>query len=197
MIHTSGSGLLRLINDILDLSKIEAGRMELRLSPCDIMSEIVRAAVEMKPLAASKGLDLRIQIEPGPTVVVDADRLRQILVNLVGNAIKFTERGRIEVRGSVAGEPPELVLEVQDSGIGIAQDLQASVFLEFRQADGSPSRRFGGTGLGLAISRRLAELMEGTLTVQSDPGEGSTFRLVVPVARARGTGPSPRTAQAA
>jgi signal transduction histidine kinase len=181
MIHRSGSGLLRLINDVLDLSKIEAGRMELDLGPCDILDDLRRAAIEMQPLAAAKGLDLRIRIDRGRRVRLDTDRVRQILVNLLGNAIKFTERGYVEVDARIDPDRGELQLSVRDTGIGIAPEDLRSIFQEFQQADNSPSRRFGGTGLGLTISHRLAEMMGGTIVVESVLGRGSHFRTVLPV----------------
>jgi signal transduction histidine kinase len=181
MIHNSGSGLLRLINDVLDLSKIEAGHMELRPIPCDILNDLKRVAIEMQPLAATKRLDMRVRIGEGPRVRVDADRVRQILVNLLGNAIKFTERGYVEIDAGIDSTRRELMITVRDTGIGIAPEDIRSIFQEFRQADGSPTRRFGGTGLGLTISSRLVDMMQGTITVESSLGRGSHFKAVLPV----------------
>ncbi|NWF91214.1 MAG: HAMP domain-containing protein [Ignavibacteriaceae bacterium] len=185
MIHSSGSGLLRLINDVLDLSKIEAGKMELTPKPCNVLEELRRAVTQMEPLASRKGLDLRVAIPAGPIVSLDGDRVRQILVNLLGNAIKFTERGYVEVAAEVKEGPDLLEMSVRDTGIGIdKQDLQA-IFQEFRQVDGTPSRKFGGTGLGLTISRRLVEMMGGQIFVESTLGEGSCFRVEIPLAQGR------------
>ncbi len=183
MIHGSGSNLLKLINDILDVSKIEAGRLELRPIEWDILSEIRTIATEMQPLASSRGLELRVQVADGHPVWIDRDRLRQIVVNLLGNAIKFTERGYVEVSASIDAEKERLIVGVLDTGIGIAPEDQRAIFQEFRQVDGSPSRRYGGTGLGLSISLRLAELMGGKLSVDSVLGRGSRFRLTVPAPR--------------
>jgi len=180
MIHRSGTGLLYLINDILDLSKIEAGKMEIHPIECDILGELRKAASAMEPLAAGRRLELQLLIPPGPKVRLDADRVRQILMNLLGNAIKFTERGYVEVSAQVDTERERLVASVKDTGIGIAPEDLVTIFHEFRQVDGSPSRRYGGTGLGLSISKRLAELMGGTIEVESCLGRGSHFRLVLP-----------------
>ncbi len=181
MIFRSGTGLLRLINDILDLSKIEAGRLEILPIPCNIIEEIRRAAIEIQPMAAARGIDLRISVVEGPIVFVDSDRVRQIFVNLLGNAIKFTERGYVEVSASI--DPSGYLLaSVRDTGIGIARNHLESIFQEFRQLDSSPARRFGGTGLGLSISRRLADLMGGEIDVESAVGRGSHFRVKIPVA---------------
>lgn len=183
MIYGSGSNLLKLINDILDISKIEAGRMELRPAMWDILGEIRSITTEMQPLAAGRGLDLRVGISDGAPVWIDRDRLRQIVVNLLGNAIKFTERGYVEITASIDARTERLSVEVVDTGIGIAPEDQRAIFQEFRQVDGSPSRRYGGTGLGLSISLRLAELMGGRLSVESALGQGSRFRLSIPVPR--------------
>jgi signal transduction histidine kinase len=181
MIYRSGTGLLRLINDILDLSKIEAGRLEIVPIPCNVIEEIRQATIEMQPMAVARGIDLRIAVVDGPTVLVDSDRVRQIFVNLLGNAIKFTERGYVEVSASIDCSG-NLLVNVRDTGIGIARHQTESIFQEFRQLDSSPSRRFGGTGLGLSISRRLAELMGGEIEVESAVGRGSLFRVRIPVA---------------
>jgi len=183
MIHGSGSGLLRLINDVLDLSKIEAGKMELNLKPCDVMEELRRAVTEMEPLASGKGLDLRARIPAGPTVRLDCDRVRQILVNLLGNAIKFTERGYVEVAAEVKEGSNILEMSVRDTGIGIDKHDLQTIFQEFRQVDGTPSRKFGGTGLGLTISYRLIDMMGGRIFVESVLGEGSCFSVEIPLAR--------------
>lgn len=183
MIHGSGSNLLKLINDILDISKIEAGRMELRPAEWDILGEIRSIVTEMQPLASGRGLDLRVRVAEGPPVWIDRDRLRQIVINLLGNAIKFTERGYVEISASIEAKTERLSVEVVDTGIGIAPEDRRAIFQEFRQVDGSPSRRYGGTGLGLSISLRLAELMGGRITVESSLGQGSRFRLSVPAPR--------------
>ncbi|MDM7914322.1 MAG: ATP-binding protein, partial [Candidatus Eisenbacteria bacterium] len=180
MIHRSGGGLLRLINDILDLSKIEAGKLEFRFAACDIGANLARRAREMAPLAAERGIELRLAIAPGPRVLVDSGRICQILLNLLGNAIKFTEMGYVEVSSRVDRQAHQLRVAVRDTGIGIPPEHLEAIFQQFRQVDDSPSRRFGGTGLGLTISRRLAEKMGGTIEVESGVGRGSTFTLTLP-----------------
>ena len=186
IIRASGESLLTIINDILDFSKIEAGRMDLEAAPFDL-HECVEAALElMAARATEKGLELVGDIRPGtPRIVVgDVTRLRQILLNLLGNAIKFTDAGQVAltVDADAIGDadgPIAVSAAVSDTGLGIPPDRVGRLFQSFSQADVSTSRRFGGTGLGLAISRRLAELMGGDITIESTgvPGEGSTFRL--------------------
>ena len=186
IIRASGESLLTIINDILDFSKIEAGRMDLEAATFDL-HECVEAALElMAARATEKGLELVGDIRPGtPRIVVgDVTRLRQILLNLLGNAIKFTDTGQVAltVETDVVGDadgPIAVTAAVSDTGLGIPPDRVGRLFQSFSQADVSTSRRFGGTGLGLAISRRLAELMGGDITIESTgvPGEGSTFRL--------------------
>ncbi len=182
-IHSSGQHLLDLINDILDLSKIEAGRMEIErvaCSPHQIIFDVVRVLqvrVEQKEISLTCRLN-----EPLPEQITsDPAKLRQILMNLVGNAIKFTDEGGVELRAGlveVAGQP-RLAIEVHDTGIGMSADALEKIFQPFAQADSSITRRFGGTGLGLAISRRLAEALGGELEVESELGAGSTFRLTI------------------
>jgi signal transduction histidine kinase/CheY-like chemotaxis protein len=176
--------LLALLNDILDLSKIEAGRMILEEVPFDLKQAIGESVEAVRPRAHAKQLELRTQIEPeAPSWIVgDPLRWRQILQNLLGNAVKFTLAGWVEVRVKVAARPewPALVVEVADSGVGIPPEKLEAIFDEFTQADGSISRRFGGTGLGLAITKKLVTMMGGEITVTSTPGQGSTFRVTVP-----------------
>jgi GAF domain-containing protein/CheY-like chemotaxis protein/HPt (histidine-containing phosphotransfer) domain-containing protein len=184
-ISRSGEALLAIINDILDFSKIEAGRMELEVAPFDVR-ECVEAVVDLiGPIAQRKGLEIAYGIEPGTpeTAVGDASRLRQILLNLLNNAVKFTDEGEIAVHVEHARSPaPNRIafrVSIRDTGVGIPPDRIDRLFKSFTQVDASTSRRFGGTGLGLAISRRLAELMGGTVTAESRgvPGEGSTFHV--------------------
>jgi GAF domain-containing protein/CheY-like chemotaxis protein/HPt (histidine-containing phosphotransfer) domain-containing protein len=184
-ISRSGEALLAIINDILDFSKIEAGRMELEVAPFDVR-ECVEAVVDLiGPIAQRKGLEIAYGIEPETpeTAVGDASRLRQILLNLLNNAVKFTDAGEIAVHVEQAGSPaPNRIafrVSIRDTGVGIPPDRIDRLFRSFTQVDASTSRRFGGTGLGLAISRRLAELMGGTVTAESNgvPGEGSTFHV--------------------
>ncbi len=181
-IQRNGEYLLELINDILDLSKIEAGALRveaLACSPTQIVGDVVNL---MQVRADSKQLALRVQYEGSlpEQFQTDPTRLRQILVNLMGNAIKFTEQGevRLVVRG-VPGETSYLNFEVHDTGIGMTGEQLGKLFQPFTQADGSTTRKFGGTGLGLSISKRLSELLGGTLTVCSAPGKGSVFTLSI------------------
>jgi GAF domain-containing protein/CheY-like chemotaxis protein len=190
-IRTSGDALLTIINDVLDFSKIEAGRVELERTPF-VLREAIEASLDiLAPAAARKALELVYAIDEDlpANMVGDAGRLRQVLLNLLSNAVKFTDRGEIVV--TVSGAPLdaqhrgpetwELRIEVRDTGIGIPADAMERLFQSFSQLDASIARRYGGTGLGLAISRRLAELMDGSLTAESSgmAGEGSVFRLSV------------------
>ena len=183
-VKLSADSLLSLINDILDFSKIEAGQMELDEHPF-ILAEAVDAAVRtVSVLSREKGLDIITEISPELPKVVEGDslRFRQIILNLLSNAIKFSEKGPIRIVVVQEKTGPESVavrVSVIDRGIGIRADKIGTVFSAFSQADSSVSRRFGGTGLGLAICRQLCELMDGTITVQSEEGKGSTFIFIV------------------
>ncbi|MET0349861.1 MAG: response regulator [Rhizobacter sp.] len=181
-IHASNNDLLLLINDILDLSKIEAGHVDLTVEPLDLSDVIGRLRSTFDPLARQKKLAFVVETAPGApaTLHTDSQRLLQVLKNLVANGIKFTERGevRLVVRPAAAGR---VAFEVQDSGVGIPKHQQDVIFEAFRQADGSTSRRFGGTGLGLSISRELTHRLGGTLRVDSEPGRGSTFTVDLPI----------------
>jgi len=181
----SAQALLRIIDDVLDFSKIEAGRLELEAAPFSLSGLIDGVLSTFQAQAAAKGLILSGAVDPGSddTLIGDATRVRQILFNLLGNALKFTERGRITVRAGTAplgGGRTQVTLAVEDTGIGIDEEQRRRLFQPFAQADSSTTRRFGGTGLGLSIVRRLASLMEGDISAQSEPGKGSTFfvRLV-------------------
>ena len=183
-IRQSGDTLLGIINDILDFSKIESGRLELEHEEFSVRDCVDGALDLLAPRAAEKGLDLLCEIADGTPAFLRGDitRLRQILVNLLGNAVKFTEKG--EVLLSVHAEPrPDgriaLHCAVSDTGIGIPPEAMGRLFQSFSQVDASTTRRYGGTGLGLVISRRLTELMGGTMMVESEPGRGSTFRFHV------------------
>jgi signal transduction histidine kinase len=187
-IHRSAQALLHLINDILDLAKIEA--RQLRLAPNCFEPQVLLGEVLdlFRITLKAKGLTLDSHIAADLPASIRADdlRLRQVLVNLIGNAVKFTERGRIEVKlaaASPVGERFDLVISVSDTGIGMAPEHLGQIFQPFVQVDTSLGRRFGGTGLGLAISRQLIELMGGHLTVESQLGQGSCFSLTLPVTR--------------
>jgi len=182
-IRSSGQHLLQLINDILDLSKVESGRLEVervRFAPHALAREVVEV---LSVKAREKGIGLALEVE-GPipaTVLSDPTRLRQILTNLVSNAIKFTERGgvRIVARLETGGEGPRLAFEVVDTGIGVSPEALGRIFDPFVQADSSVTRRFGGTGLGLAISRLFARLLGGDISARSEPGRGSSFLVTL------------------
>jgi PAS domain S-box-containing protein len=182
VVHSSGDALLHVIDDILDYSKIEAGKLELEHVPFDLRDCVERALEIVAPRAWEKGIELGCLIdEDAPAGIVgDAARLRQVLLNLLSNAVKFTEAGEVvvlvEAEAAAAG-PVLLEFAVRDTGIGIPQDRMGRLFTSFSQVDASTTRRYGGTGLGLAISKRLVELMGGSIRAESDEGKGSTFRI--------------------
>ncbi len=184
-LSTSANGLMTVLNDILDFSKIEAGKVELRPSPCQPRSLLEEVAELFAARAESKHVELlcHVHSDVPARVQVDVDRLRQVITNLVGNAIKFTDVGEVVVRANVTrleGDRCLLELTVIDTGIGIDESQQALLFEAFSQVDGSSTRRFGGTGLGLAISKKLVTLMGGELGVSSEPGKGSRFFVRIP-----------------
>ncbi len=191
-IRSSGESLLRLINDILDFSKIEAGQMPLEELDFDLRALVDVTVKMMAVQAQAKGIALVSAVAPGlPTGLRgDPGRVRQVLMNLLGNAIKFTKEGEVTLRATVEEETEATVLvrfEIQDTGPGISPETQARLFRPFVQADSSTSRRFGGTGLGLAICKRLAESMNGGIGVKSQPGHGSTFWVTLNFSRPAGT----------
>ncbi|CAM3081919.1 two-component system sensor histidine kinase/response regulator [Pseudomonas floridensis] len=180
-IYSAGNDLLNLINDILDISKVEAGKLEVRPENSSVSRLVDGLRVMFQPLAAEKRLDFTVEMQAGaPTMLfTDRQRLEQILKNLLSNAIKFTESGAVSM--IVSRQPGAgIAFTVRDSGIGIAEEHQQSIFEAFRQADGTTNRRYGGTGLGLSISRDLAALLGGSISVTSAPGQGSIFTLVLP-----------------
>jgi CheY-like chemotaxis protein/nitrogen-specific signal transduction histidine kinase len=194
-IHSSGAELLALINDILDLAKIESGTVTLNIAT-ERFDEVVDSVERnFRQMAADKGLDFSVQVSPNlpPAMQTDGKRLQQILTNLLSNALKFTSKGAVRLRiepaasGWSMGHPvldrasPAIAFSVVDTGIGIPSNKQRLIFEAFQQADGSTSREFGGTGLGLSISRELARLLGGEIRVASVPGEGSTFTLYLPL----------------
>jgi signal transduction histidine kinase/ActR/RegA family two-component response regulator len=186
LVHQSGLTLLGIINDILDLSKIEAGRLDFAPEPFDLRGSLERGLKTLEMQAREKGLAFRIQVaEDVPdAIVADSSRLLQVLVNLVGNALKFTETGHIHLDVAVEGRAANgwvLRFSIDDTGIGIPTERQDTVFEAFQQADGSTTRRYGGTGLGLTISRSMVELSGGRMWLDSMPGRGTTFHFTLPV----------------
>ena len=184
-IRASGESLLTIVNDILDFSKIEAGKLELEQATFELPRVTQEVAELLQPRAREKGLELVMRIAPDVPAhcIGDAGRLRQVLLNLVGNAVKFTETGhiRVEVRRT-PGTGDQTLFEVHDTGVGIPQDKQERIFEKFTQADASTTRRYGGTGLGLAICQQLVTLMGGSIGVRSEPGRGSSFWFTLPLA---------------
>jgi signal transduction histidine kinase len=179
-IQNNGKHLLALINDVLDLAKIEAGQLNLTLEDYSLPEVVKSVVTATEPLATSKGLKFTAVLQSDmPTAHGDARRVSQVLLNLVGNAIKFTDAGEVEIRA--AADKGQFVLSVRDTGPGIADADQDRIFGEFQQIDNTNTRKKGGTGLGLAISKRMVEMQGGTISVDSALGQGSTFRVVLPV----------------
>ena len=177
---TNGNQLLELISDILDLSKIEAGRLDLRMEPVNLSEVITTTAMGLQSLADQKQLDLRLDLALcDPKITNDANRLRQILTNLLSNAIKFTDDGFVSIPAQEVS-PDVVEIVVSDSGIGIADASLSHIFDAFHQADQSISRKHQGTGLGLSITQLLLEMMHGSITVDSEVGRGSQFRIRIP-----------------
>jgi len=209
IVYRAGSDLLQLINDVLDLAKVEAGRMQLTMEPLSLQDLLVDLDASMRPLAEAKKLNLYIPPVSDasgvpPRVFTDRVRLHQILRNLLSNAIKFTDQGQVHLGVSV-GETRQdgsvlIQFSVRDTGIGIAPEQHARAFEAFQQLDGSTRRRFGGTGLGLAITRQLAQALDGDISLESAPGQGSTFTVSLPMqavaALAPGDIPAPQRAGA-
>lgn len=180
VIQTSGVALQNLLNDILDMSKIEAGKIELEPAPFDLVATMHAAAEPFLAAAHEKGVDLRIaHATTEGWYLGDANRVRQILANLISNAVKFTPAGEVVVQATLRNQGVQVV--VRDTGIGIPTDLRGRIFEKFSQADVSTTRRFGGTGLGLSICRELTDLMDGRISVLSEPGRGSAFTLELPL----------------
>ncbi|MGW2996987.1 HAMP domain-containing protein, partial [Streptomyces sp. NPDC001193] len=193
VIHSAGSDLLQLINDILDLSKVEAGKMDINPEAVSLPQLLEYVDATFRPMTTQKSLDFTVTTAPDAPDALHTDdsRLRQVLRNLLSNAVKFTERGGVELRiepatapevpAGLPGRGPVVAFRVRDTGIGIPEQQLASVFGAFQQADGTTSRKYGGTGLGLSISREIAQLLGGAVTAESTPGQGSTFTLYLPV----------------
>ncbi|WP_122816621.1 PAS domain-containing sensor histidine kinase [Nocardioides pantholopis] len=187
MMTRNGQRLLRLVDDILDFSRIEAGQIRMERTEVDLRALVRDCLDPFRGEADRKGIALRLAFaERLPAVVLgDGERIRQVLANLVGNALKFTDAGAVSVLVEVLEQDDavtRVVFRVEDTGIGITEDQMANLFDSFSQADASITRKYGGTGLGLAISKQLAELMDGTVDVVSEPGEGSTFSVELPLA---------------
>ncbi len=203
-IHGAGSDLLQLINDILDLSKVEAGKMDVSPTRIALVQLVDYVEATFRPLTAEKGLDLSVRVSPElpATLHTDEQRLLQVLRNLLSNAVKFTDSGAVELvirpagdadvpvaireqlleAGSLRDADADLIaFSVTDTGIGIAGSKMRVIFEAFKQADGTTSRKYGGTGLGLSISREIAQLLGGEIHAQSEPGRGSTFTLYLPL----------------
>ncbi len=183
-IYSSGQGLLALINDVLDLAKIEAGKMSINLGPLRLVELKTFVEQQFAPVAQQKHLDFHVTMNPQlpQTLYTDSQRVQQVLQNLLSNAFKFTEYGRVSLAIDEGFKPdPCVIFSVSDSGIGIPQDKQEVIFEAFQQVDGTTSRQYGGTGLGLSVSRQMVTLLGGHLTVTSQEGEGSTFTFTVPL----------------
>ncbi|MEU5249631.1 HAMP domain-containing protein, partial [Streptomyces asoensis] len=195
IIHSAGSDLLQLINDILDLSKVEAGKMDVSPERVSLRQLIEYVEATFRPMTSQKSLEFTIDTAAGAPadLLTDDSRLRQVLRNLLSNAVKFTEQGSVELRiepasdeevpGGVVRGGTVVAFRVKDTGIGIPEQQLETIFGAFQQADGTTSRKYGGTGLGLSITREIAHLLGGAVTVDSTPGRGSTFTLYLPVAR--------------
>jgi signal transduction histidine kinase len=174
--------LSHLVDDMLDLSKIEADRIEVKPEPLALGPCLTEVVNQLKPLANTKALHLNLEMEAGlPQAMADSHRVRQVAINLVSNALKFTEKGGVTIRCMLLRNADMLRISVHDTGIGISPAALGYIFEAFRQADGSTTRRFGGTGLGLTIARKLVELQGGEVAVESVLGEGSTFSFTLPI----------------
>jgi signal transduction histidine kinase len=175
--------LSRLVDDMLDLSKIEADRLEVKTEPLRLEKSLQEVVNQLKPMANTKGLNLTLEAAGSlPLALADGVRIRQVVLNLVSNALKFTEKGGVTIRCETLDRYDLLRVSVQDTGIGISPAALDYIFEAFRQADGSTTRRFGGTGLGLTIARKLIELQHGEVAVESLVGQGSTFSFTLPIA---------------
>jgi signal transduction histidine kinase len=182
--YTASQHLLELVNDILDLAKIEAGKMPVHVEPVDVGQMIRELAHTLEPLVQRKEIDCIVRVDEGlPTLETDQTKLKQIVLNLLSNAVKFTPSGHISIHARSAKEEEGaggVVIEVADTGIGIKQEDLANIFEDFRQVDQSSTREYGGTGLGLSITKKLLHLLGGTVRVHSSPGDGSVFTVWLP-----------------
>jgi signal transduction histidine kinase len=181
-IESNGRHLLTIINEILDISRIEAGRMPLQMSRFRIPDLVNEVKAELEPIVLRSKLSINMQLDKElPPMSTDRQKVKQILLNLLSNALKFTHHGTVTIVGKRHAREHTVSLSVTDTGIGIAASDQEKIFEDFRQLDNSPTRAYGGTGLGLSICRRLSQMLDGRLTVQSQVGKGSTFTLTLPV----------------
>ena len=181
-VESNGRHLLTIINEILDISRIEAGRMPLQLSRFDVPELVAEVKAELEPIIMRSKLAVTVHLPKElPQIVSDRQKVKQILLNLLSNALKFTHQGRITISATRNAKDRTVSLSVADTGIGIAPADQGKIFEDFRQLDNSPTRAYGGTGLGLSICRRLAQMLEGSITLRSQAGKGSTFTLMLPI----------------
>lgn len=178
IIHSSGTHLLRLVNDILDFSRLEAGMLEIFNEPTDLSLIVDDVLKAYSVLAERKGIKITVEIEPLETILTDRRKLAQIIDNLLSNAVKFTEKGDVTIKGGKIDD--KLVVSVADTGIGIEEEEVKKVFDAFHQVDASTTRRYEGTGLGLALVKKLLEIQDGSIDVASSPGKGSTFTIKLP-----------------
>jgi signal transduction histidine kinase len=179
-VQLNGRQLLRLINDVLDLSKIEAGRMELALDEYSVSDVVNTVRTSLRSIAAEKGLEFTAHVPDDlPVAYGDSGRLTQCLMNLAGNALKFTRKGHVDIAVELAAD--QLIYRVSDTGIGIAREELTNVFGAFRQLDTTITREFGGTGLGLSIAKKFVEMLGGRIWAESEVGKGSTFIFSVPL----------------
>jgi signal transduction histidine kinase len=180
-IESNGRHLLTIINEILDISRIEAGRMPLQMATFKVPDLVSEVKAELEPIIMRSKLNVTLDLPRDiPAISSDRQKVKQILLNLLSNALKFTHHGGVTIAARRNAKDRTLVLTVSDTGIGIANADQDKIFEDFRQLDNSPTRAYGGTGLGLSICRRLAQMLDGRITVQSQVGKGSTFALTLP-----------------
>jgi len=180
-VDSNAHHLLAIINDILDISRIEAGKMPLTLTTFDLKDLVAEVLAEVEPIIARSQLAVTSQLAADvPQLKTDRQKVKQIVINFLTNAIKFTPRGSVEVRAGSMPDGDQIAIAVADTGIGISAEDRERIFEDFRQADNSPTREYMGAGLGLAICRRLAGMLDGAITLESEIGRGSTFTLVVP-----------------
>jgi signal transduction histidine kinase len=180
-IDSNSRHLLALINDILDITRIEAGRMPINASTFKAPQLVDEVMTELEPIIRRSNLNVRARVPASlPQLRSDRQKVKQILVNLLSNAVKFTHEGSVTVTATYQADSRMVAISITDTGIGIAEADQARIFEDFRQLDSSPARGYGGTGLGLSICRRLAETLEGSIELRSEPGRGSTFTLKLP-----------------